>query len=188
MNAVGVQSEQTQWWGYLLSGIVSILMGWLILSRPVGTILTLVVLVGFYLLIGGIVSIVSSFMAIGEKGSLWGWKLLAGLFSVIVGLIVLNNPLFTTVLTPVMFMYIVAFALVINGIVDMAVGRRASSGEHIWSWGGFALGALYLVFGLTLLGAPTYYATETVVSIAGWALIFIGLLNAVFSFVAKGEQ
>ena len=180
------------WWAYLVEGILLVLLGWVLLARPVSTLVALVLLLGFYLLIAGFVDVVMSFFGIGKKGSEWGWELVAGIFMVIAGLIVLNNALFTSVLTTVSFAYIVALGFVINGIVKMVAGKRvadASTGKSmVWTWGAFFLGLLYLVFGLYLLAGPTVYTVAKVWVATGWFAVVIGAVSAVMAFVVRDAE
>lgn len=180
------------WWAYLVEGILLVLLGWVLLAKPVSTILALVLFFGFYVLIAGIVQIVMSFFGIGKEGSEWGWELVGGIFMLIAGLIVLNNTLFASVLTAVSYAYIVAFALVINGIVKMVAGKRVadnSKGKNFaWTWGAFFLGLLYLLFGLFLLAGPTAYTVSKVVVASGWFAIVIGAVSAVMAFVVRGAE
>lgn len=180
------------WWAYLVEGILLVLLGWILLAKPVTTLVSLVLFLGFYLLIAGIVETVMSFFGIGKEGSEWGWELLAGIFMIIAGLIVLNNTLFTTVLSTVSFAYIVALGFVINGIVKMVAGKRVADGARgknmVWTWGAFFLGLLYLVFGLYLLAGPTVYTVAKVWAATGWFAIVIGAISVVMAFVVRGEE
>uniref|UniRef100_A0A7C4Y2Q2 HdeD family acid-resistance protein n=1 Tax=candidate division WWE3 bacterium TaxID=2053526 RepID=A0A7C4Y2Q2_UNCKA len=185
MNA----SQEKVWWGYLLSGVLFVLLGWMVLAKPISAVISLVLFFGFYLLVSGIVQVVMSFFGIGKKGSAWGWELVAGIFSVIVGLMVLNNTLFTSVFTSVMFMYAIAFSMIFSGVVGMFAGRKTEkSGNFVWTWGGFFLGLLYLAFGLYLLASPTRYAVSTVVLASGWFAIIIGGTSIVYAFVDKNHN
>jgi uncharacterized membrane protein HdeD (DUF308 family) len=175
-------------WGWFLAyGVVSILMGWVLLARPVDTILTLAVFMGFYLLVIGIINAISSFIGIGLKGSMWGWKLAVSVLLILSGLFVLNNVIFTAVLTPIMFMYTVAFVLILNGVMAMVAGREDFEGNANWTWGSFILGALYVILGVMLLAADTFTAVSVLVRYSGWALVLMGFFNVVFSFIVKKE-
>lgn len=176
------------WWTYLVSGIVSVLLGWYLLAQPVTTILALVTFLGFYLLVVGIVDTIMSFTGIGEKGSAWGWKLVLGIFEMIVGLAVINNVLFSAVFTSKMVMYVVGFMVIASGAVKMFAGREEAAGEFKWTWGSFFLGALYLVFGVWFLASPDKYAIATIVLVSGWFLLISGITSTVLAFVVKGES
>jgi uncharacterized membrane protein HdeD (DUF308 family) len=184
--------EMHVWWGYLISGVLLVLLGWLVLAKPISAIVALVLFFGFYLFVAGIVEVVMSFFGIGKKGSEWGWELLAGILMVVAGLVVLNNSLFASVLTAVSFAYIVGFAFMINGVVKMVAGKRIADGSkssnYVWTWGAFFLGLLYLLFGLFLLAGPAVYTVAKVATFSGWFAIVIGVVSVVVAFIVRGEE
>jgi uncharacterized membrane protein HdeD (DUF308 family) len=175
------------WWTYLVSGIVSVLLGWYLLSQPINTVVSLVIFLGFYLLVVGLIDTIMSFTGVGEQGSAWGWKLALGLLQMIAGLAVLNNPLFSAVFTATMVMYVIGFVIIATGAVKMFVGREEAAGDFRWTWGSFFLGALYLIFGVWFLASPDRYAIATIVLVSGWFLLVSGITSAALAFVVKGE-
>lgn len=181
--------DTSYWWVYLVQGIFSILVGWLLIAQPAWTVLTLVVLLGLYWLVSGILEIVFSLFDVNKKGSKWGLRLVGGVVALIAGLFVVNNPVFAGVLTPVMLMYIMAFTFIINGIINMVVGSdNDHDGNNEWTWGTFFLGILYLILGIVLLSSPTLVSTASVVMAAALLLIFGGIVSTVVSFKLKGAN
>src|SRR3954463_16628122 len=84
------------WWLILLEGIFAAIFGFLLLIAPGSTLVFLVQVLGFYLLIGGILRIVSIFL----DSSIWGLKLVLGIIGIIGGIVVLNHPLWSALLVP----------------------------------------------------------------------------------------
>lgn len=178
-----LKAQAQYWWVMLLEGLVAILVGWALLKNPLATTISLVVVLGLYWLIAGIVNLVASLFEIGHEGSRWGLKLLGGLIGIIAGLIVLNNPVLTGIFTPVFLMYFVAFAFIINGIIHMTIGNQIrSEGHYDWSWGSFFLGLFYLIFGFVLLAAPTIVSTASLILVAGILAIIGGIGMIILSF------
>ncbi len=177
------------WWVMLVQGIAIIIIGWLLLKNPASTTINLVIFLGLYWLIAGIVQVVASLFEVGKQGSKWGLQLMGGLVGIIVGIFVLNNPLLTGIVTPVFLMYMVAFSFIINGVVHVAVGnnirQQDSSNKYEWSWGSFFLGALYLLFGFALLSSPALIAVGTLITLLAILSIVGGILMIVFSFNLK---
>src|SRR3954464_4194684 len=66
----------------LLEGIFAAIFGFLLLMAPGSTLVFLVQVLGFYLLIGGILRIVSIFL----DSSIWGLKLVLGIIGIIGGI------------------------------------------------------------------------------------------------------
>ena len=68
-NAEQLDDRVKYWWVVLVQGIAIILIGWLLLRNPAITTITLVTLMGLYLLIAGIVDVVASLFEITKEGS-----------------------------------------------------------------------------------------------------------------------
>lgn len=194
LNPAEIQAVSSYWWILLLEGIIAIVIGWLLLKNPVSTTISLVVVLGLYWLITGVVEVISSLFEIGSKGSYWGLKLTGGLIGVITGLFVINHPILTGVFTPIFLMYTVAFVFVINGIIHMAVGNNTRQNDQTsnyeWTWGSFFIGFLYLLIGMMLLSSPTLVATATMITIAAILTLIGGIAMIVLSFNFKslGER
>jgi uncharacterized membrane protein HdeD (DUF308 family) len=73
------------WSGFfveLLSGVLSIVVGFLFLRAPVGALAALTLLVACFLMVSGIFKVVS---ALAYRFAAWGWSLAAGIVEVILG-------------------------------------------------------------------------------------------------------
>ena len=76
------------WSGFfleLLSGMLSIVVGLLFLRAPVGALAALTLLVACFLLVGGILKVVS---AVAYRFAAWGWSLAGGIIDVILGVLI----------------------------------------------------------------------------------------------------
>jgi uncharacterized membrane protein HdeD (DUF308 family) len=180
-EATLTKDAASYWWLLLLQGIAAILIGWWLLTRPIGTTLVLVQFLGLYWLVAGVVDVIRSIV---EKDSGHRvWQLFGGLIGIMAGMFVLNNPIFAGVLTPAVFLWIMAFAFIINGVVQIFLGNQeADSGERDRSWGSFFVGLFYALFGLLLLAMPLLASIATVVLSAGILGIVGGIGMMVFSF------
>lgn len=183
------QQMTPSWWMYLVLGIVAIFIGWFLLVSPVKTVPTLIVLLGLYWLVSGIVEVFVALFNVTKDGSQWGWTLFGGILGIVAGLIVLNNPLFVSVITPLMFMYLLAFVFIINGVIRMVAGKKreepVNNDKYLWSWGGFFLGLVYLLFGIVLLASPTLLSVASVLFAAALLMIVSGVSLVIFSFSVK---
>ena len=92
-------------------------------------------------LVGGLFRIVSIFL----ESSLWGWKLVGGVLGILAGIVVMQHPLWSSVLVPAIYVIILGIQALISGGVSLVL---AFSGG---GWGAAILGALSIVFGLVLL-------------------------------------
>lgn len=193
-NMPKTTSEETTtvsqyWWLFLVQGIASIIIGWYLLSNPAITVFYLVLFLGLYWLTIGIVDVIFSILDAVKGGKSWGWKLVGGIIGVLAGLFILNQPLFAAIITPVMFMYIIAFTFIINGIVTMAVGSKGSEdGKKEWSWANFFLGLFYFFFGFILLTSPTLVSVASLVFAAGIMGLAGGVMFIILGFRVKSAN
>ncbi|MBV8909978.1 MAG: DUF308 domain-containing protein [Gammaproteobacteria bacterium] len=154
------------WVGFLVEGIVLVVLGVLALMAPTLASLAATVFFGWILLLSGIVGLISTLRARTAPG--FGWSLLSALVGIAAGLLLLAWPLSGTVsLTAVL----IAFLLIEGGlsILYALEHRGALSGR--WGWM-LASGILDVVLGLLLfIGLP---------ATALWALGLLVGINMLF--------
>jgi len=119
MASIIGRNEHSNWgWGIFV-GIISILAGLAVLSQPVLTALFtasfIISLVGIMIVISGISSIVTGFRLRKTSGE-W-MMILGGALSLIFGLLLLMNPLFSAMV----FVYIIAAFSIFGGIVLIVI-------------------------------------------------------------------
>ena len=132
------------WWLVLLEGIFAGIFGFLLLTSPGATLLFLVQVFGFYLLIGGILRIVSIF----TDSSSWGLKLAVGIIGIVAGIAVLEHPLWSTIAVPTYIVSIIGFLAIFQGAGGLIQAFRGSD------WGAGILGILSIIFGIIVLLNP----------------------------------
>ena len=119
-------------------------------------------------LVGGLFRIVSIFI----DSSLWGWKLVGGVLGILAGIVVLQHPVWSSVLVPAIYIIILGIQGLILGGVNLIMAFRGEG------WGIGILGALSIVFGLVLL-------FNVWIGVAALPLILgaFGLVGGVFAVV-----
>jgi uncharacterized membrane protein HdeD (DUF308 family) len=128
-----------------VEGIVAALLGLILLVAPGASLVFLVWLLGIYLLIAGIFRIVGIFL----DASSWGWKLAGGILSLIAGLAILTNPLWsTTLLASTWLVILVGFLAMLQGAAGLIVAFQGGG------WGMGALSVLGILLGLFLVINP----------------------------------
>ena len=132
------------WWLVLLEGIFAAIFGFLLLIAPGGTLVFLVQVLGFYLLIEGILRLVSIFL----DSALWGLKLAIGILGILGGMVVLNHPLWSALAIPTYIVYIVGFLAIFQGAGGLIQAFRGGG------WGAGILGILTIVFGIIVVSNP----------------------------------
>jgi uncharacterized membrane protein HdeD (DUF308 family) len=143
MTAFAQRTEEASlpWWLVLLEGIAAAIIGLFLLTAPGATLFVLIQVLGIFWLVGGLFRIVSIFL----DTSLWGWKLIAGALGIVAGIVVLQHPVWSSVLVPAIYIIILGIQGLVLGGVNLVMAYRGEG------WGIGILGALSIVFGLVLL-------------------------------------
>ena len=143
MTAFAQRTEEASlpWWLVLLEGIAAAIIGLFLLTAPGATLFVLIQVLGIFWLVGGLFRIVSIFL----DSSLWGWKLIAGALGIVAGIVVLQHPVWSSVLVPAIYVIILGIQGLVLGGVNLVMAFRGEG------WGIGILGALSIVFGLVLL-------------------------------------
>jgi uncharacterized membrane protein HdeD (DUF308 family) len=142
--AEGTEGTGLPWWLVLLEGIAAVIIGLFLLTAPGATLFVLIQVLGIFWLVGGIFRIIGIFI----DTSLWGWKLIGGVLGILAGIVVLQHPIWSTVLVPGIYVIILGIQGLLLGGVTLVT---AFQGE---GWGVGILGVLSIVFGLVLLFNP----------------------------------
>jgi uncharacterized membrane protein HdeD (DUF308 family) len=163
------QAKAIPWWLVLIEGIALIIIGGFLLTSTGRATVFIIQVMGFYWIISGIFQLIGLFM----DRTAWGWKLFAGIISIVAGAIVVGQPLMSTVV-------VLSVAIIILGIQGLVYGGigiyQAFKGA---GWGAGILGAISMLFGVILLG-NTLIAAATL----PWVLGIFGVVGGIFTIVA----
>jgi uncharacterized membrane protein HdeD (DUF308 family) len=140
-SELGYEPVESPWWVVLLEGIIAIIVGLFLLYRPAVTTIFLIQILGIFWLAGGIISVLGAFVFSGNRA----WKLLAGILSIIAGIIILTYPIYSPLVLLTLFVIIVGVWVIITGIVKLIGGFKGEG------WGTGILGILSIILGLLLL-------------------------------------
>jgi uncharacterized membrane protein HdeD (DUF308 family) len=178
-DIAGPEPAAFPWWLVLLQGVAALLIGLLLVTNPAVTVLTLVVFLGVYWLIGGVLDLVSIF--VDHAG--WGWRLFTGVLGVLAGLLIVRNPLWAGIAVPTTLVYLLAIIGVIVGGAGLV---RAFTGA---GWGAGLVGILSIVLGIFLLMRPLVSLEFLVYLIGFWAIVG-GIATIVGAFLLRraGER
>lgn len=171
-----LERSTQNWWLLLIAGIVFILVGIITITYPISTYLTFATFFGFTILIGGILKVA---FAISNRDSLtgWGWNLVAGFVSLILGIILVNAPATTMLVLP----YILGFYILYAGGMLISVGIDES---HLHVNGSKAIitgGVITLLIGIGVLIKPAF-AVAFLISLIGISFIAEGITYCFFAF------
>ena len=170
MAAFADRTEETgfPWWLVLLEGIAAAIVGLFLLTAPGATLFVLIQVLGIFWLVSGSFRIVSIFI----DSSMWGWKLIGGVFGILAGIVVLQHPLWTTVLVPAIYVVILGIQGIVLGGVSLVMAFRGEG------WGVGILGALSIVLGLVL-----FFNVWIGVAVLPFILGAFGIVGGIFAVV-----
>lgn len=136
------------WWILLIRGIAAILFGIFALINPAMTLEVLVAVLGAYLLVDGIFTVIAAVQRRASNPS-WGLMVLEGVISILAGIGTFLYPGLTTLL----LLNLVAFWAIFRGVFEIIAAvrlRKEIQGEFWLGLGGLAS----IVFGVLLLVFP----------------------------------
>lgn len=106
--------DSTENWGWVLAGgIFEIVFAFILLSNPLLTATTLPFILGFWVIVYGVMTFANAFPARKAGMSNWWLGLIGGILSVLLGILISNNLLFGAFTITVW----IGIALLIAGIV-----------------------------------------------------------------------
>ncbi len=178
MNTIldAITTGVKNWWWFIIKGLLLIVAGVAIFSRPAEGYAGLSILFSIVILGSGFSQI---FFSIANSNILtgWGWTLASGILDVVIGIYLLAYPQVTMVTLP----YILGFWLMFAAFnLFGASFDLRNLGIKDWGW---------LLFGgiLTMVSAflVLYYPAAGVISIITWsgiAFLAAGVFNLVLAF------
>lgn len=145
-SATAMETTARPWWMLLIQGSFAVLIGAILLWAPaktkVETYQLLVALLGFFWLVSGILDLVHMFT--DHTG--WGWKLFAGLISIVAGSYILMYPVAAAVALPQIFVLVLGIWGLFYGFLALLMAFRGGG------WGMGILGVITILFGFMLIG------------------------------------
>ena len=166
------------WWLLLFGGIISLVVGIVIISWPTPTVIVVAVLFAIYLIISGIFEIVRSF-ASGLTGGTRALLLITGVLSVILGIFAIRSAADNAVDLLGIF---VGIAFLFRGFASLFMGFDSKEGR---GWNIF-FGIIMLVGGVVILVQPALALTALAWVVGIW-LVLIGLYEIIASFIVRSR-
>ena len=160
-----------EWWILLIRGIVAILLGIFALMNTAAAAMVLVIWLGLYAIVDGVLKIYAAIYKRRKGTSLWP-GLLSGLAGIVVGILIFVWPK----LTVVVLLALIAARAIIQGISDIISAYRSREDlKGIW----FALkilgGLAELIFGIWMIFQPLIGGL-TVLAVIGMYAIVVGTI------------
>jgi len=165
------------WWLLLLQGIIALILGAYLLAYPLQTLMVIIWFLGFYWFFSGIFTLVS----IAVDKTQMGMKILLGFLGIILGVLILAYPYYSTLVVPYIFTIMVGAFALIYGFMAL---WGAFTGK---GWGVGILGILSIIFGSLILANPIA-STIAVPFVFGIFGIIFGFAAIVGSFMLRSVQ
>lgn len=165
------------WWLLLLQGIIALILGIYLIAYPLQTLMVIIVFLGAYWFVSGIFTLVGAFADTTDRGM----KILLGFLGIILGLLILAYPYYSTFIVPFVFTIMVGVIALIYGFIAL-YGAFTGKG-----WGVGILGILSILFGLIILANP-WASTLAVPFVFGILGIVFGFAAIVGSFMLRSAQ
>jgi uncharacterized membrane protein HdeD (DUF308 family) len=166
-------------WGTALTvGLVTLLLGILIVAWPEATVGVVAVLFGIQLLLFGIFNLVRSISADDAGGGVRVLYALLGVLSIALGVLAMRHLLQTVAVLAVL----VGLTWLLGGIIEF-VNLLAEPARPGRGWA-MALAALAALAGIVVLAYPTPSLITLTVLVGIWLIIW-GALTAVLAFAVR---
>jgi uncharacterized membrane protein HdeD (DUF308 family) len=186
---MAISSDTRKRWAWItgLRGVLMLLAGIYAVIFPAQALLVLVIFGGALLLIDGLLGLWSLTFGGAKTGNYW-FDVIRNVLAIITGVLILISPVFATLLTTTILIYIVAFQAIFVGVMEIWVIVRERE-HYARIWPVVLSGVLYVLFGIALLFAPMLGALVMVTFGGILAIVFaIALLTIAWRMyqTAKG--
>lgn len=174
-----VRGTIKHWYLPLIAGIILIFMGIWTFKEPEKTYVALSFFFSLTFVISGLFETVFSFSNRKVIDN-WGWNLVMGLITLVIGIIMFAKPEISMVTLP----FYVGFVILFRSMNAIAISLDLKN-YGVLDWGNImALGILGLLFAIILLWNPGF-AGLSIVIWTGMALIMAGVINILISMKLK---
>ena len=159
------------WVLLLLWGMAWIILGFFLLFQPGMTAILLVQMMAVFWVVGGVIDLMHGLTHHDQPNR--GWRIFSALLGIAAGVVIMINPIAGTMVTVAFGYYLLAFAAIVTGVINMlGLFKR-----HL-SWGGSLLGLAQVILGIFLVTHPlvgmlAYVPTLGIVVIAAGIVIII---------------
>jgi uncharacterized membrane protein HdeD (DUF308 family) len=172
-NSANITQSQP-WWLLFIEGVFAVILGGVLLWAPSktqqNTWIILVIVLGFYWLVSGILSLAR----LAQDQKRWGWKLFTGILSIIAGGYILVYPSASAAAFPAIILLVLGVWGCVHGITRLMAAFYGAG------WGSALLGILMLIIGFILIinfanpayGLALVYFASAAIFIMGFVLIY----------------
>jgi uncharacterized membrane protein HdeD (DUF308 family) len=166
------------WWLFLIRGILGLALGVVALMFPGATLAAIVLLIGAYLLVDGIIAVVKA-IQIFRSDAQWWVLLIEGILGIVVGVAIFMWP----GISVITLAYLVGYWAIISGVFTIAGAVRIRghvANEVLYLF----FGIVSIIFGVFVLYAPVAGLAYIVIATAIYGF-FIGFTMIALAFKAR---
>lgn len=166
------------WWVFALRGLLSLLFGLMAIFLPEQSFMALVWVIGIYIIVDGVFMLVSAFSS-GASSEGWWWLVIGAILAVILGILIVFNPLAASV----GWIALIGFWAIFTGVTEIftAIRLRKIIENEWWM---ILSGLISIIFGVLVLMNPFSGMFAIGIMIGVYALIW-GVILLVFAFRLK---
>ncbi|WP_067563587.1 HdeD family acid-resistance protein [Nocardia acidivorans] len=173
---------RSAWQSILVTGILSVVLGILILAWPGKTLLVAGVLFGVYLIVSGLFQLIAAFGTHLSAG-MRILSFISAILSLILGFLCFHDWTERGEATAVLLLAIwIGISWIFRGVSSLIVGI-SGDGMPGRGWAIF-FGIMLVIGGGWLIAAP-FASLLTLTLVVGWWLIFIGIMEIISAFQVK---
>ncbi|MCU1643729.1 MAG: HdeD family acid-resistance protein [Nocardia sp.] len=173
---------RSAWQSILVTGLLSVVLGILILAWPGKTILVAGVLFGIYLVVSGLFQLIAAF-AVHLSAGMRILGFITAILTLVLGFLCFHNWRDQGEATAVLLLAIwIGISWIFRGVSTLITGLSLD-GMPGRGWAIF-FGVVLVIGGGWLIAAP-FHSIVALTLVAGWWLIFIGIFEMVSAFQVK---
>ncbi|HSQ27956.1 MAG TPA: DUF308 domain-containing protein [Anaerolineales bacterium] len=169
-KAINPETHRAPWWLGVIGGGFNIVIGLLLLTIPIKTVLVLVLVLGYYWIFTGALNLVYMFV----DRQAWGWKLFSGLLSIFAGIFILRYPLISMLVIPSTVILMLGVQGLIVGAISLYLAFKGGG------WGAAFMGVLSVIFGGVLIA--NFSNLSSIVSLV-WIVAIVSLIGGVLEVI-----
>ena len=174
-----VRNTIKYWYLPAVIGVLFILMGAYLFSVPAATYFSLAIFFSLSFLFSGILEILFSIQNRKELEG-WGWYLTSGIFSFLIGVVLVSQPGIAATALP----FFVGFSLLFRSFQGLGFAFDLKN-YGVMQWGNLAvLSILGIIFSFLLISNPIFAGISLVV-LTAMSFIVTGVYAIVLSFQLK---
>ncbi|MFT3901895.1 MAG: DUF308 domain-containing protein [Niabella sp.] len=171
-----IRNTVNYWYVPAIIGVLFIVLGGYLFSVPGATYFSLVLLFSLSFLFSGVLEILFSVQNRQQLEG-WGWYLASGIFSLLIGLLLVARPEVAATTLP----FFVGFSLLFRSFQGLGFSFDLKN-YGVLRWGNLAiLSILGIIFSFMLIANPIFTGIS-LVFITAWSFVFLGIYAIVLSF------